>query len=51
MLEDVIIRVAEMLREGLELDMPYTAIESALDYIEACDYDKRTKVQKGIRKD
>lgn len=32
-MEKVIMRIAEMLREGLELDMPYTAIESTLDYI------------------
>jgi hypothetical protein len=30
----IIMRIAEMLREGIELDMPYTAIESALDYID-----------------
>lgn len=33
-MEKVITRIAEMLREGLELDMPYTAIESTLDYID-----------------
>ena len=33
-MEKVIIRIAEILREGLELDMPYTAIESALNYID-----------------
>lgn len=34
-MEKVIMRIAEMLREGLELDMPYTAIESTLDYIDS----------------
>lgn len=33
-MEKAIMRIAEMLREGLELDMPYTAIESTLDYID-----------------
>lgn len=33
-MKKVIMRIAEMLREGLELDMPYTAIESTLDYID-----------------
>lgn len=33
-MEKVVMRIAEMLREGLELDIPYTAIEGALDYID-----------------
>ena len=33
-MEKVITRIAEMLREGIELDMPYTAIKSVLDYID-----------------
>ena len=33
-LERVIMTIAEMLREGLELDTPYTSIEGTLEYIE-----------------
>lgn len=33
-MERVIMKIAEMLREGLELDIPYTAIEGTLDYID-----------------
>ena len=33
-LENAISTIAEMLREGLELDTPYTSIEGTLSYIE-----------------
>lgn len=33
-MDEIISTISEMLREGLELDMPYTAIEGTLQYIE-----------------